>query len=252
MSFKRTSKACHERTTVAENSCEDIYVECSSSRQETASPEVDASSNAPTPILDSLEARGSPLTDLASPLRDLPSLESAYITVEEACAPLQEKELDDFDAKSCPKKDGSDDNACSNLDLCSEKSCQTGIGSIRDAVSDKNMINCIRCQKLEQEIKIKQCTIDDSNKRLQDLMHKHRMFVLSNCQLSDENDSLKTENDRLRLEVSSLAFKNSQLCSDKDEILSQLATKEDHLLITRGVSFTSQHPTPSDNTNSGK
>lgn len=252
MSFKRTSKAYRKRTIVAENSCEDIYVECSSSRQETASPEVDDSSNAPTPILDSLEARGLPLTDLASPLGHLSSLEPAYVTVEEVCAPQQEKELDDFDTKSCPKEDGSDDNACSNLDLCSEKSCQMGIGSIRDAVSDKNTINCIHCQKLEREVKIKQSTIDDSNKRLQDLMHKHKMFVLSNCRLNEENDSLKTENDRLRLELRSLAFKNSQLCSEKDELLGQLATKEDHQLITRGVSFTSQHPTPSDNTNSGK
>lgn len=250
MSFKRTSKAYREGTIVAENSCEDIYVECSSIRQETVSPEVDDSNNTPTPILNSLEARGSPPTDLSR--GNLPSLESAYITVEEACAPRQEKELDDFDTKSCVKKDGSDDNACSNLDLCSEKSCQTGISNIRDTVSDKNTINCIHCQKLEKEITVKQYTIDDINKRLQDLMHKHKMFVLSNCQLSEENDSLKTENDRLKLELRGLEFRNSQLRSERDEIFSQLAAKEDHQLITRGVSFASQHPPPNDNTNSGK
>lgn len=264
MSFKRTSCVLHEQTMNAElNTCDVVCLGPTNSEQEET---VHPSDTKDDIHVETFHPCFSPSTldeqftsFLCSPTSpQSPSSESTFVSVQEV-SPLQKLVARDVScfaldkSKTFPDKQllVSRESGGTNLDLRSERNFETGIDNEQESLKKSVENNCDRCRELQRISETKDAKITELTKKLNELTEKHKMFIVSNCELNEENDCLKIQNQQLKFQIGKFTFENSQLRSERDNLLKQFAAKENQGLERRVGSSSGllnadpSHPNPS-------
>lgn len=238
MSFKRTSCALNGQTMINSepNTCDVVCLGPPNSEEEYAQPTVskdDIPVAAFHPYL--LNTTDEQFTSFVySSTSQSPSNESTVVSVQEV-GPLQKLVARDA---SCfaPKKSETlqdkqmlvsrESGSTNLLDLRSERNFETGIDNERENLKETVQNDCARCYELQRISEAKDANITELTRKLNELTERHKMFIVSNCELNEENDYLKIVNQQLKLQVGEVKFENSQLRSEKENLLRQFAAQE--------------------------
>lgn len=264
MSFKRTSCVLHGQKMNTElNTCDVVCLGPTNSEEENVQPS-DTKDDIP---VETFRPCFSPDTTdeqftsfLSSSTSQSPSNEATFVSVQEIGPPQQlvARDVGCFalkNSKTFPDKQPlvSRESGSTNLDLRSERNFEIGIVSEHETVQKNAENDCDRCRELQRISENKDAKITELAKKLGELTEKHKMFIVSNCELNEENDCLKIQNQQLKLQIGKVTFENSQLRSEKDNLLKQFAAKENQELERSRMSSSSSclpnadssHPNPS-------